>query len=148
LFRKNRVTGEINATLLSETDGAYHYEKLAEERESTTSPEYDVFLYHRVLGITQSTGAVALPMAAMIPAIVQAKFFDGQSVYTDEEYRYLRDWIAHKGADRMASLFVNHILVNKAERLEEYSGSKLEKLFKKLGNQFSSSSSSSSSLWS
>ena len=142
LFRENRKSGEVIATIVSETDKAFFFDKLAEERKSSQPHDYDVTLYNSTLQTIQHNGASALEREKMHRHLVQAKFYNGESLYSAEEYPILLQWIQEKGTQHMLDLFVHHILPRrKPERATQFHGSVLEDLL--MGLQPSSSDSSS-----
>lgn len=146
LIRKEKASGRIQATLISDADEAYLNHKLAEERKLDQERAYETTLYHTVSGTIQWNGAKPIDAAEIRNVVVQAKFFNGESLYSEEEISLLRDWILEKGPVRMRTLFVEHILANKeAAKVREFEDSALEDLFHELIPKSASSASYSSS---
>lgn len=137
LICKDRQTGEVQVMLISLADKGFFFEKLAKEREANTDRELDVSIYNLILGITQSNNEDILSGNENIldyelrQLIVQAKFFNGESMYSKEEEPLLKDWIAKKGSKRMQELFFEHILTQdtKKDKSKEFSNSSLERCF-------------------
>jgi hypothetical protein len=68
-----------------------------------------------------------------IRLVVQAKFFNGETHYTQKEIQVLESWIQEKGSERMYKLFYDHILQSPAKTISrtEFPASRIGKLFKK-----------------
>lgn len=92
-----------------------------------------IFLYDMTIGVIQSAGNQR-EIDEMIRSDqfqrlkVQAKFFDGESIYTPEEIRYLQQWLEGKDKKEVLNLFVNTILRYKKDKQTQFHGSVLEKL--------------------
>lgn len=110
--------------------------EIEEKMKGNQKPELEVSLYHMTLKTIQSTDEQILAgkkeiidHPIVLKKLVQAKFFNGESFYTEREMAYLREWIKEKGTDRMKRLFEEHILPNKQEKRQEYVESPLLLLF-------------------
>lgn len=60
--------------------------------------------------------------------MTQSKFAAGQLDYTDQEFAYLKEWVAEKGHERMHTLFLQKILHYKEDTRALFYGSQLEEL--------------------
>ena len=136
---KDKESGEEQIRLLSQADAAFFYFKLPEKPiEGADKQELEVTLYNMTLKVIQSnnegiaSGNQDVIDETVLKKIVQAKFFNGESIYSKEESQHLAAWIQKKGAERMERLFTQHILPNKPEdKQKEYPGSPLANLFAK-----------------
>lgn len=143
LICKDRETGDVQIRMISQAEQGFFYDKLAADRaeapegpEASDKREIDVTLYNLTLGVTQSNsrtiaeGKEEVLNEATLKKIVQAKFFNGDSIYNRREQALLATWVTEKGAERMKRLFCNHILPNKDEtKRNEFTGSFLSTLF-------------------
>lgn len=135
LLCRDRETGEVQLRLISNADTGYFYEKLERDRKNEGTLEIDVALYNIKLGIIQSNNQEILNKKDDIiddqvkRKIIQAKFYNGESLYTEEEIPLLKEWIQEKGVERMKTLFLEKILIYKNEKRKEFPESPLERIF-------------------
>ncbi len=128
LICKEKETGNVQVRLLSQADAGFFYKQLTRER--TPTPAVEATLYHVKLGVLASNSSQETAFdAPLMRKIVQAKFFNGESLYTKQEIPFLRAWIQEKGTKRMERLFCAHILPAKKDKRDEYPGSILAKIF-------------------
>ncbi len=138
LICRNVNTGEVQVRLINQADAGFFFQQLSEKpREAVEKQEMEVTLYHKTLKVLQSNneaianGKQQVIDPAVLKKIVQAKFFNGESLYSKEEMKYLKAWIEQKGADRMEQLFTQQVLPYKPDKQKEYPGSPLAKIFAK-----------------
>ena len=106
LICKNTQTGESQIRMISQADAGFFFSKLKEERDANKPHEIDVTLYNLTLGAIQSNVSTNVDEKELIDdtvrkKIVEAKFFNGESLYTPEEMDSLKAWILEKGAEKM-----------------------------------------------
>lgn len=150
LVVENAKSGEIVTIFLDEMDSANLKEVLlADQREfqvsSLLSPLTDLLpgdprvrlcLYNfrlgdYVHGKDPITNLQTNPK--FLRLVVQAKFFNGETDYSDDELIYLKAWIQEKGAARMYRLFTDYVLAFKATSKAKFPASTIGTLFKTLG---------------
>ena len=108
---------------------------MGRDRKTEETREIDVALYNIKLGIVQSNNEEILNKKDAIiddqvkRKIIQAKFYNGESLYTEEEIPLLEEWIKEKGVERMKTLFLEKILMYKYEKRKEFPESPLEEIF-------------------
>lgn len=95
-------------------------------------------LYNFVIKVHQS-GVKEIKTAELennpkfLAAIVQAKFFNGETEYSEQEIPHLKAWIERKGPQLMLDLFRNKILKYKDDSYNNFPYSTIAKVFKELG---------------
>jgi hypothetical protein len=140
LITKHDSFGEttVKATLLSHTDAGYFFKRLA-ELPKDRKRQMDVTLYHLDLKVLQSnspdilSGKENILNERTLSLIVQAKFLNGESLYSKAEAEHLRSWIQKKGHKQMHALFEEILRVTKKK--DEYYDSTLSRIFAELAEQ-------------
>lgn len=136
LICHDRESQEVQVKLLSQADTGFFFAQLGNEclDGNKVAREVDVTLYNLTLGPIQSNNQ-AIQNGSIDPVsdevrrkIIQAKFFNGDSIYTEKELPLLEEWLQAKGIDRMKELFTKIILPNKEEKLKQFHGSVLASL--------------------
>jgi hypothetical protein len=121
----------VRMVLLSQAEAGFFLEKIGSEKSEYTSR--NIILGQMELGVlkaenpVQAEALLASPEAKRL--LVQAKFYDGQLIYSPEELKLLEIWISQKGAERMQKLFCDIILRSKPHRRKEFEKSALAELF-------------------
>ncbi len=137
LICKDLKTGEVQVRLLSQGDAAFFFNYLSHiTPEEFAAREVEATLYNMTLKTLQSnnedivSGKKEVVDDTVLRKLVQAKFFNGESIYSKNESLLLSAWIREKGPHRMKRLFLEHILPYKAEeKQKEYSESILSNIF-------------------
>ena len=138
LICKDKQSGTTQVRLLSQADAAFFFHQLPEKpKETSETQEMEVTLYNMTLKVIQSnneaiaSGQQPVVDEALLKKLVQAKFFNGESIYSKQEMEHLQQWIQDKGIERLEKLFTEHILPYKdEEKQKEFPGSPLHKFFR------------------
>lgn len=137
LILVDRKTGQKRMILISNADAGYFNERLEQEKSKDPSQkELGIILGHVALSKYQSDddqlAQEVLKSDDFVKFVTQAKFYNGELLYTKAEQDYLRKWIKEKGAERMEEFFYNEILRYKANQREAYPRSLLGHLINEL----------------
>lgn len=151
LVVQNNRSGDLRLVFLDEQDSAQLKNIMLENQKTGPSPQgltdtlsdwiygdatVNLCLYNFRLGAylhgkQQITNLNDNP--TFLHLIVQAKFFNGETDFSDAELPALKAWITEKGPARMYELFTDYILAYKATSQERFPSSPIGNLFKEFG---------------
>jgi IS5 family transposase len=61
--------------------------------------------------------------------IIKVKFLNGESQFSEEEIKFLKQWFKIQGASKMQKLYFEHILKGYPKKASRFHNSPLQKLF-------------------
>lgn len=137
LVIRHKVSGQLQLLML-DTEEARDFEQWLTEDSKRPAAEprsIQMALYHLDMGIyRQSSDPIDAANLETDPAFVrlktQAKFFRGDSYYSETELPILKDWLDNSGVDKkiIHHFFRTTVLKWKQTRIQEFTTSPLERL--------------------
>ncbi|MBS4167668.1 DUF3638 domain-containing protein [Parachlamydia sp. AcF125] len=70
----------------------------------------------------------------LLKKIVKIEFLNGESSYSEEKQKILREWFAEQGVEKMQMLFQKHILAGFPDKTAAYAHSHLQKIFREMSS--------------
>ena len=101
---------------------------MVDQYDVSTEKKYPTYDLHLGLYAAPDKIPTFLKSKNFLKKVVQAKFFNGETSYKQEELPILQELIKEKGAKRLRQLFVEHILKFKEESRSAFPNSILDKL--------------------
>jgi len=140
LVIQDKASGSYRLLFLDQYDAAFFERLLVNDQAVETGPprQLRLALYDLNIGVIQDgkdspNQQELLNCPEFMEKIVQAKFFNGNTGYSEEELPYLRRFLEKNDPKRMVHLFQNIILQWKAHSRVRYEYSIIKKVFDELG---------------
>jgi hypothetical protein len=134
LLIQNKGDHKWQVVIIDKEEAKYFRNQLIQDKKEgkAVNRSLRLCLYNPIIGVIQ-TGSEAISDHEIqkdkiaLKLIVQAKFFNGEKVYTDAEFEILKGWIADNNPNALKEIFQNRILPNRSDRVEIWD--RMKKLF-------------------